>query len=170
MEPEIIESGQMTIVGMTFYGDPFKDVKDWSSENEIGKIWARFSKVWDARKAEIANVLDHDAGYEVHYEPEEYKETKNFYVTVGVEVSEVGVVPLELSFKVLPATTYAVFKLKGKEIASNWPDRIYKEWMPGSGYEEAHKFLIECYGPTFKGPDDPESELVIRVPVRRKAG
>ena len=53
-------------------------------------------------------------------------------------------------------------------ITSNWPDRIFKEWMPGSGYEEAHKYLIECYGPKFKGPDDPESELVIRVPVRRK--
>lgn len=168
MEPEIIESKGMTIVGMTFYGDPFKDVKDWSSENEIGKLWGRFSKVWDAKKDEVAGVVDPDAGYEVHYEPEEYGETKNFYVSVGVEVSQVAAVPLEFSFKVLPAATYAVFTLRGKEITSNWPDRIFKEWMPGSGYEEAHKYLIECYGPKFKGPDDPESELVIRVPVRRK--
>jgi AraC family transcriptional regulator len=89
---------------------------------------------------------------------------------VGVEVSDLEGLPLELSIKVLPAGTYAVFTLQGTEITSNWPDTIYKGWLPQSGYEEAHKFTVERYdGERFKGVDDPESELEIWVPIR-KAG
>jgi predicted transcriptional regulator YdeE len=168
MEPKIIERGPTSLVGMDFYGDPFSGGKGWSRENEIGKLWQRFSSFWDAKQSQIEHVVDPNVGYEVHIEPEEYQETKHFYVMVGVEVSRIGVVPLELSFRVLPPTTYAVFTLRGKEITSNWQTRIFKEWLPDSGYEEAHRFLIEYYGPSFKGMDDPESELEVHVPIRRR--
>jgi AraC family transcriptional regulator len=61
--------------------------------------------------------------------------------------------------------------LRGPEITSNWPDAIYKGWLPQSGYEEAHKATVERYdGDRFKGVDDPESELEIWVPVRKVGG
>ena len=169
MEPKIVNRGEVILAGMVFYGDPFTDAEGWSQENEIGKLWQRFNAVWDAKRDLIKNVVDPHVGYEVHIKPEEYAETKNFYVMVGVEVDKVEPLPLELSLKLLPPTTYAVFSLKGSEITSNWPDRIYKEWLPNSAYEEAHKFTIECYGPDFKGMDDPESEIEIHVPVKRRS-
>jgi AraC family transcriptional regulator len=167
MRPRIVEKGEITLVGMGFYGDPFQGGEGWSQENEIGKLWNRFNTLWDAKQEQIPNIVDPNVGYEVHIEPAEYGETKRFYVMVGIEVSQAAFAPLELSFKVLPPTTYALFTLKGPEIRSNWPDAIYKEWLPGSGYEEAFKFTVERYGEKFRGPEDPESELEILVPIRK---
>jgi AraC family transcriptional regulator len=165
MKPKIIDSEGLNLVGMVFYGDPFKGAEGWSEENEIGKLWTRFI----AKEELIKNSVG-EGGYEVHIEPEEYKDTKNFYVFVGVEVEKIDEVPHEMFVKVLPPTTYAVFTLKGEEIRSNWPESIYKEWLPQSLYEEAHKYLIEYYDSTrFKGMDNPESELDIYVPVRERS-
>ena len=156
------------LAGMVFYGDPFAAGEGWSQENEIGCLWGRFNRFWDENQAAIGGVVNGSVGYEVHVEPAEYAETGCFYVMVGVEVSDPNGLPLELSVKVLPAGTYAVFTLRGPEITSNWPDAIYKGWLPQSGYEEAHKCTVECYdGQRFKGVDDPESELDIWVPVRK---
>ena len=164
MEPKIIDKEEITLVGMVFYGDPFKEKGGWSPENEIGKLWKRFT----AKAESIKNAIGH-GGYEVHIEPEEYKETKNYYVFVGVEVEKTDDVPLEMFAKVLPPSKYAVFTLKGKGITSNWADQIYKKWLPKSGYEEAYKFTIEYYDDErFKGMDNPESELDIYVPIRQK--
>jgi predicted transcriptional regulator YdeE len=168
MEPQIIERGELILAGMTFYGAPFASGEGWSSENEIGKLWGRFNALWDRARDQITGLVDPDTAYEVHVEPPEYEETQQFYVTVGVEVDRVSPSPLELAYRVLPATTYAVFTLVGDEIRSDWPKAIYKEWLPQSEYEEAFKFTIERYGPGFKGMDDPTSELEIMVPVRHK--
>ena len=167
MEPRIEERGPTMLAGMVYYGDPFA-AGGWSQENEIGKLWTRFNAFWDEHQASIRHVADPNVGYEVHIEPQEYAETGNFYVMVGVEIAEIEDLPLELSVKVLPAGTYAVFTLRGPEITSNWPDAIYKGWLPGSGYEEAHKVTVECYdGDRFKGVDDPDSELDIWVPIKK---
>jgi AraC family transcriptional regulator len=161
MEPRIVEKGKITLVGMVFYGDPFKEESGWSQENEIGKLWKRFVP----KEKTIKNRIGEGA-YELHIEPEEYEKTKNFYVFVGVEVDKVDDLSTEMFVKVLPPTKYAVFTLKGDKITSNWPDMIYKEWLPDSGYVEAHKFTIEYYDDRFKGADDPESELDIHVPIK----
>ena len=161
MEPKTVEKDEIVLVGMVFYGDPFRNQSGWSQENEIGKLWKRFA----AKEKTIKNKVK-NGGYEVHIEPEEYKETKNYYVFVGVEVEKVEKLPLEMFTKILPASKYAVFTLKGKEITSNWQNKIYKEWLPQSGYEEAHKFLIEYYDDRFRGTNNSESELDIYVPVK----
>jgi AraC family transcriptional regulator len=164
MKPKIVDNEGLNLIGMVFYGDPFKGGEGWSEENEIGKLWTRF-----IAKEELIENRVGEGGYEVHIEPEEYKNTRNFYVFVGVEIEEVTEVPHEMFVKVLPPTTYAVFTFKGEEIGSNWPESIYKEWLPGSPYKEAHKYLIEYYdGTRFKGMDNPESELDVYVPVKKK--
>jgi AraC family transcriptional regulator len=166
MKPKIEDRGRTMLAGMVYYGDPFATGGGWSQENEIGKLWARFNTFWDEHRAEIRHVVNPNAGYELHVEPIEYAETQNFYVMVGVEIAEIEDLPLELSVKVLPAGTYATFTLRGAEITSNWPDAIYREWLPGSGYQEKHKFTVERYdGERFKGMDDPQSELDILVPI-----
>jgi AraC family transcriptional regulator len=166
VEPKIVQSGEMMLAGMVFYGDPFAVGGGWSEENEIGRLWTRFNEFWDRHHGAIRHVIDPNVGYEVHIEPEEYGETQCFYVMVGVEIAEIENLPLELSVKVLPAGTYALFTLRGSEVTSNWPEEIYRKWLPGSGYQEAFKYTVERYdGQRFKGMDDPESELDILVPI-----
>jgi len=87
-------------------------------------------------------------------------------VLVGLEMAKPAEVPLELSVRTLPACRYAVFTFKGGEIKSG-PGLIWKEWLPGSQYELADKFLIEVYDERrFKGMESPDSELDFWVPVK----
>ncbi|MBN1642551.1 MAG: GyrI-like domain-containing protein [Anaerolineae bacterium] len=167
MEPQIVEQPERTIAGLSFYGDPFAGGEGWSTENEIGRLWNRFNAVWDERLDQISGRVNDSVAYEIHIEPPEYAETKRFYVFVGVEVERLSVLPIEFCYRVLPAGTYAVFSLVGPEIRSNWPDAIYKGWLPSSGYREAYKLTIERYGEGFHGMDDPTSELQIEVPIAR---
>ena len=159
------------MAGMEYYGDPFAGGEGWTEENRIGQLWQRFNAFYDAteEKPWRDKELPGERGYELHVEPVEYEETKRLYVMVGVAVDSPDGLPPELCVRVLPAGDYAVCTLKGEEIAGNWPDRIYKEWLPASGYEEAFKVTIERYDPRFKGPQDRESELDIVVPVCRSA-
>ena len=165
MEPKIVQEAERTIIGLSFYGDPFAGGEGWSAQNEIGKLWNRFNTVWDERRDQIVGLVDESVAYEIHIEPPDYAETKRFYVFVGVEVKQLSALPIECCYRLLPAGAYAVFTLVGPEIKSNWPDAIYKEWLPGSGYREAYKLTIERYGPRFSGMDNPASELDILVPI-----
>ena len=168
MDPRIVDRDAVKLLGMVFYGDPFKQVQGWSDENEIGKLWARFNHYWEHHKDLFKHVVDPDVGYEVHIGTDEYEETKEYYIMVGAEVGSFDDMPPETFAKILPPATYAIFTLKGSAIASNWGDAIYKEWLPASGYEEAKRFTIERYDARFKGPRDPESVLEIHVPIKRK--
>lgn len=80
MEPKIIDKEQITLVGMIFYGNPFKEQSGWSQENEIGKLWKRFM----TKEKTIENRVGNGA-YEVHIEPEEYEETKNSMCLLGLK-------------------------------------------------------------------------------------
>ena len=44
--------------------------------------------------------------------------------------------PVELTVKILPAATYAIFTLKGEQITSDWQQMI-QAWMLRAGYESA---------------------------------
>jgi AraC family transcriptional regulator len=163
MEPKIVEKDETTLVGMVFYGDPFREEPGWSEGNEIGKLWERFTE-----KSDLVKNVSSQGAYEIHIEPKEFEETKRYYVFVGVEVERPEDVPPEMFVKVFPPTKYAVFTFKGEDITSNWADRIFKKWLPDSGYEEAGKFVLEYYDDErFKGMENlEESELDVWVPVR----
>ncbi len=169
MEIVIVERDTTPIVGMVYYGDPFKSEAGWSQGNEIGRLWDRFNTYWDAHRDLFKHARE-KYGYELHIGTDEVDETKEYSVMVGVEVSEIEDPPPPTFVKLLPAGLYAQFTLTGAEIRSNWSDEIHKNWLPASEYEQAYPYTIERYdGDRFRGPDDPTSELDILVPVRPKA-
>jgi AraC family transcriptional regulator len=171
MKPKIVQSDGMMFVGMVFYGNPFAGAGGWSEENEIGKLWGRFASYREKHEAQFKHIVNPEAEYEIHITTETYEETKEYYVMVGVAVSEIESLPLETFAKVFPPTTYAVFTLRGAQTTSNWSVDLYETWLPASGYEQAYDYIFECYeAERFKGMDDPESELDIYVPVKKKEG
>lgn len=166
MTPRIVDRRKITLVGMDFYGDPYEKAGGWSEQNAIGQLWERFMKFFKNKKDTIKHLAS-ESGYEVWIDFEGEKETKNEYIFVGVEVEKIDDLPLEIVAKILPETRYAVFTLKGDEIKSDWPDRIFKQWLPEAGLETSFDFLIEYYdSQRFKGMDDSDSELDIYVPIR----
>ncbi len=158
----------MLLGGMSFFGDPFSISAEWTEENEIGRLWNRFiaylmKEDWDLLSTEDRTM------YEVHTEHDETDQKGNFEVFVGKEVDTLDKVPVELLVKVLPASTYAVFTLKGADITSDWPRAVYQEWLPASDYRLAHPFGFQLYDERFKGMDKlKESTLDVYVPVIQK--
>jgi len=166
MEPRIIEKREIILVGMDFCGDPYTKAGGWSEQNEIGRLWKRFTSYFDKHKDKIKHLVS-KSGYEVWVDNIEKLDEKDKYIFVGVEIEKMEDLPLGLVAKILPRTKYAVFTVKGKEIKSNWGNNINKDWLPKSSYKEAYNFLIEYYDENrFKGMNNEESELDIYVPIK----
>jgi AraC family transcriptional regulator len=165
MKPKITDKKQITLAGMDFFGDPYEKAGGWSEQNAIGETWKRFTKFYDAKKGTIKHLAS-ESGYELWIDFNEVKDTKNKYIFVGMEIKKIEDVPLELVTRILPATRYAVFTLKGPEIRTGLP-RIWKEWLPEAGLTPAFNYLIEYYDhQRFKGMDNADSEIDFMVPIK----
>jgi AraC family transcriptional regulator len=167
MEPKIIEKGQIILLGVSFFGDPFT-APGWTEENEIGRLWARFETWMTHHRAQLMkNVKNAEVGYEVWSSDEEAAAKGNFDIFVGVEIATLDDVPVDMLIKVLPPTRYAVFTLEGSQINSDWPRMIYQEWLPNSGYQEAYRYNFQWYDQRFKGLDKlDESAIDVYVPIK----
>jgi predicted transcriptional regulator YdeE len=122
---------------------------------------------WEQRGAEIRPLVDPSVMYEVHVEQPETAQTGEVEVFAGVEVARLDETPIELVAKVLPATRYAVFTLRGAEIAADWNQGM-SDWMARAGYRRAFPYGFQRYDERFKGVDDIEgSVLEAYVPVIR---
>ena len=166
MDPSIIEEKVFRLLGCVFYGDPFHSAKEWSYENEIGKLWQRFGKLSYKYSKLLSRICNNwNIGYELHLEPEEFMKTKRYYVMVGMEVNNVEEIPLEMFVKVLPKTTYVIFTTKNED-RFKIGSYIYREWMPNHGYEQAYPYVVQCYNKQYK-LEDPKSEIEWYIPVKK---
>jgi predicted transcriptional regulator YdeE len=105
--------------------------------------------------------------YEVHVEHAETAQTGEFEVFCGIEVARLDEPPVELVVKVLPATRYAAFTLRGGDISLDY-DRMMTDWLTQSGHRRAYTFGFQRYDERFKGVEDLEgSVLEAYVPVTR---
>ncbi|MBU0490290.1 MAG: GyrI-like domain-containing protein [Chloroflexi bacterium] len=165
MEPTMLDQPGMLLVGFSFFGDPFRLSGGWTEENEIGRLWTRFMAYLGAHHARIKHVATNAVMYEVHVEHQETATTGQHEVFVGLEVDRLEDVPVELSVKVFPPATYAIFTLHGDEITSDWT-RTILEWMTASGVQPAHPYSVQRYDERFKGVDHiDESVLEVHVPI-----
>jgi len=167
MQPTIVQKDEITLVGVSFYGDPFETSAGWTEENQIGRLWQRLITYLDEHTDKIQNPVPVHASYEVHiYGPETM--TKGlFEVFVGIAVEKLEAVPVDLLVKILPATEYAVFILQGEQISSDWHLEI-NEWIAAAGYQHARPFSIQYYDERFKGLDQIEkSQIDVYMPVKK---
>ncbi|TXT67072.1 MAG: hypothetical protein BAJALOKI1v1_190015 [Promethearchaeota archaeon] len=169
MEPIIIKNRVFRLLGCVYYGDPFHfhSKKEWTYENEIGLLWKRFGGL--IRKYSI--LLDKinanpEFGYEVHLEPEEYRETKQYYVIVGIEVNNIEEIPLEMFIKILPRTDYILVTTKVNSSNTEIQD-LYDEWIPKNNYQNSYPYLIQAYEQKrYFGLENPASEIDWYIPIK----
>ncbi len=168
MEPVIVEMDALRLVGFSFFGDPFKLSGGWTEENEIGRLWSRFLAYWGPHRSQVAHVKNEKVMFELQVYHAETPQTGEFEVLAGVEVERLEALPVELSAKIIPAGTYAVFTIAGEQIASDWPKLIYGAWMSRLKYEVDHTFSLLRYDERFKGMQQlDESAVDVYIPVRR---
>lgn len=166
MQPRIIEMEPLALVGMSFFGDPFRLSAGWTQENEIGQLWSRFIAFLEQCSNTPAGAST-DKTYEVHIYHPETRRTGEFEVFVGIEVPTLQEIPIELTAKLLPRGTFALFTLRGEQIASDWPIQAVTEWLPAAGYQMVETFSIQRHDERFKGMNQLSgSELDVLLPVR----
>ena len=129
MEPSIIEKGQILLLGVNFFGDPFTTT-GWTEDNEIHRLWKRL-EIFLSQNSERLIIKNPGVGYEVWSSDEETAAKGLFDIFAGVEITDFDKVPVELLVKVLPPTPYAVFTFRGAEITSDWPRLIYRYYVSG---------------------------------------
>jgi predicted transcriptional regulator YdeE len=152
---------------MSFYGDPFDTHSGWDEENKIGRVWRRLMESLESNMENILHLTNPEAAFEVHIYNPETSLRGVFEVFVGLQVDHIESVPVELLVKILPASIYAVFTLKGDEISSDWGMHI-DHWITAAGYQRAHPFSFQCFDHRFKGVNQlAESELDVYMPVRQ---
>ncbi|MBD3408783.1 MAG: hypothetical protein GF419_01125 [Ignavibacteriales bacterium] len=163
--PTTVERDRLLLLGVDFFGDPFRKSDEWTEENEIGELWKRFMPFAIERRNEL-RLADERGLYEVHLYGEETPHKGFFEVFVGASVETVEEAPINLVAKVLPAARYAVFTLNGEEIVSDWDREIFRERLPAAGFKQAAPFGFQYYDARFKGMDKiAESALDVYVPI-----
>jgi predicted transcriptional regulator YdeE len=167
VEPtKIVSSDQIILLGLGFFGDPFATSGGWTEENEIGRLWSRFLKYCEHHADRLAHVVEPGVSYELHIPHEETASTGHYEVFVGIQAAWLENVPVELSVKILPPTSYAVFTLTGQQITSE--DWLYEiqAWLTASDHRQAYAYSFQRYDSRFKGLDKiDESVLDVYVPV-----
>ncbi len=165
---KVFSENDIFLIGMDFYGDPFEKASTWEEENEIGQLWKRFNKFILENPDSMNNVNSRNVFYEVHSITDESFTKGYFNIFVGVQTETVAAgIPFGLVAKQLPPSKYALFTLKGQEIASDWNRQIMSDWAPSSGLELLCNYTILKYDDRFKGMDKiDESEMDILIPIR----
>lgn len=168
MQPQITEVTQFTLVGMSFYGDPFDLHSGWDDENHIGLLWKRCMRFL---RSHPEVKCQPGAAFEVHIYGDETQEKGLFEVFVGlpIELRDAQELPANLSLKILPATQYAVFTFTGEQISADW-ESILEVWISKSGYQACGAFNLQYYDERFKGLDQLEqSVLDVYFPIKKNA-
>ena len=161
MEPRIIRKDAMKLIGMMYYGDN----KNW----EIPRIWEEFIPLMPT----IPNWLPVRESYGLCFYSESFSKSGLFYYLAGAPVSSLDEIPMALVGKTLPASEYAVFTHKGPLVgqANTVKDTYayaYGTWLPKSPYGNPFSYDFEFYGERYKGNEDPDSEIDICIPIRKR--
>lgn len=162
MQPTILSLDQLTLLGLSFYGDPFAVSGDWDVENEIGRVWQRFGLT--LKQYPQLQTLTR-CSYEVHIYNAETEQKGHFEVFVGIQIDSPSLAPLDMLIKVLPSGLYARFTVRGEKIISDWYAEIETS-LSELGYCRAGQYFFQLYDERFKGMEHlADSELDVYIPV-----
>jgi AraC family transcriptional regulator len=168
LTPHITQPTAKKLLGCVYYGDPFHSYAEGSTENEIGRLWTRFGRIYSIHLSVLNQVrIEENVAWEAHIQTEEYDETKEYTVFVGIEVREPPARPIALFYKTFPKTRYAIFTIKSEEFITSL-EYIYNIWLPHSTYQESHSYMLWRYDEQSTDFTDPHSILQAFIPIEEK--
>lgn len=157
MEPKIIQKPEILLVGMAVYADP--------PSGEFPNVWHRFMQ----HHEELPDNHNTSESIGLEFYLPDMEQTHKWYYMACVEVYNLDNIPIRMVAKRLPASTYAVYTVKGgiKKLGEGFR-YVYDSWLPDSNYEIAYPYDFELYQEgRFKG-DEQDSEIDIYIPVKLK--
>jgi AraC family transcriptional regulator len=153
IEPEVVDLDSIYLVGLA--------TLDRSSPALITELWAHFPNEINL----IQNRIIPEKYYQVVFWPDQY-DLDGCFLMCAVEVTALNKVNLNLVGKHIPPARYLRFIHKGFSCKVGLTYKfIYESWLPQSNYRLSLPYNFEVYGEKFLGPDNPESESEIYIPV-----
>lgn len=155
MDPDIINNTKMYLVGIIEAAENIESIN-------IEKMWNKFDNLKEKIKHSIPGIR-----YEIHVEDKKSKPLRH-YCLIGVEVEKIVDIPPQMFIKEIPEGKYAVFTHKFKEGGFKKAFQNVYDWLKNSKYKSAYPFDIQSYDASFKGVNNPESEIEILLPIKEE--
>jgi predicted transcriptional regulator YdeE len=170
MEAQIEQTPALSLLGLSFFGDPFSASAGWTEENEIGRLWGRYMRFSSEHAGELPPPLIPDVLFEAHVPHEQTEETGHYEVFVGYAIDLAGAeaprVPAPALIKLLRATRTACFTVSGVEITDESKYAEMDEWIATQNLRRSASWIYNRYNSRYKGIDRlAESTLVMCIPV-----
>ena len=155
MNPKFIKLDKLMLAGVGTFGN----VESGSPP----EMW----EVLRSNSLEASDRINEPVSYGVETYTKEMQTKGKWFYMAAVEVSSFENLPAQMSGKLLPANEYAVFTYKGAitPALGQLFQSIFKEWLPESGFVQAGPYDLERYDHRFLGPENPDSEFDILIPV-----
>lgn len=153
LEPEFIELGAIFLIGSVAF--------ERGTPEMITQLWAHFP----AEISSIPNRIIPERYYQIVFWPDQY-DLEGSFLMCAVEVEDLNHINPSLVGKFLPPARYLRFIHKGCSYNVGLTYQyIYESWLPKTDYKLSLPYNFELYGEKFLGPDDPDSESEIYIPV-----
>ncbi len=163
---ELINKESLSLIGLDFYGDPFSNSSWWTEENEIGILWKRFMESFMPNKIKFQNYLKNDIYYEMHIMNSSFKETGQYEIFIGIELSQLPEDCLHFLVKIIKPQTYIKLTLCGEEIFADYYSEL--EIICNNKFNKtiSKDFMIQSYDERYMGMDRiNDSEMDVFIPV-----
>lgn len=166
MKIDLVNLESLLLGGMSFYGDPISTKGGWEEENEIGKTWKRFMEFINENPVRPYSVQG-SYMYEVHIYNQETPTKGYFEVVVGEEVNTKEL-PIAIGSKFIASSDYLKITLVGKEIISDWCQKLDTEIITSRNLRRNYNYIIQAYDERFRGMNNiADSEIDVFIPVER---
>ena len=149
MEPEFMERNTLLLAGIVDCGNSVADI-------DIHGLW----RIYDLTQSDIENRIEGN-WYELHIGKE--KGNGLYSVTVGVEVSKIEALPVEVVIRIVPGGKYAHFEHSMKDGGFSDAFAKVEAWAKEKN-SRSIDFGLQRFDKTFD-VDKGESVLHIYIPV-----
>jgi len=159
MEPKIVINKEIKLVGMS--------TRTSLNKNKTVALWKQFM----GRKKEVGNIKNSwyysIQRYDVDLKMENFTPNIIFETCAAVEVNCFEEIPDDMESLVIPEGEYAVFIHRGAtDSFHKTADFIFRVWLPNSKYELDNRMHFEIMKEEYLGPDNPNSEEEVWVPIK----
>ncbi len=153
--PQIIELPRIILAGISFF------LRDDTQITDLSKEWGQFTQEVQA----IKNRIQPERFFQVQYWSEN-QDLGGLYFFIGVEVNGIDEIQPQFVNKIIPPGRYLRFIHKGLANKVGYTYRyIYNQFLPETDYKLTKPFNFEFYGEKCLGPNNPESESEIYIPI-----
>lgn len=139
------------------------------ADDKTSLLWKRFMSSREAIRNEKNSDLFSVQVYGENFIEGEFDTNSVFEKWAAMEVENHDFIPKGLQKLEIPEGDYAVFTHHGTAQQFAETSRfIFEEWLPNSDYRLEPRPHFEVLGKEYKGPENPESEEKIWIPIKKK--